>query len=326
MPYISNKTIEEVKNIDLLTYLRKENPFDLVPQGKGEYRLKSHDSLKISNGLWHWFSRGIGGKSALDYLVKVEGLSFMDAIKKLSGDQADLTTASPPAKRPAEKEKRTLILPSKHENADRVFQYLTRDRSIDPEIVKRLIQTEAIYESRYTEPKSKVAYVNAVFTGRDEQGAVRQASIRGIDSRYKGEAAGSDKSYSFSVSPEKSDTVHIYESAVDLMSYLTLLKGHGKQVYKDHHISLAGIYKPKQDAVRHLPLALKRFLEINPSVRKAILHLDNDPPGRLSAAALIGILTKAGIIAIDSPPGTGKDVNDYLRREIRHKQMECRTR
>ena len=44
------------------------------------YCTKTHDSLRISNGKWCWFSRGIGGASALDYLIKVNGYSFMEAM------------------------------------------------------------------------------------------------------------------------------------------------------------------------------------------------------------------------------------------------------
>ncbi len=36
------------------------------------YCTKEHDSLKISNGKWYWWSRGFGGVSALDYLIKVK--------------------------------------------------------------------------------------------------------------------------------------------------------------------------------------------------------------------------------------------------------------
>ena len=33
--------------------------------------------LKISNGKWCWNSRGIGGRTALDYLIKVRGMDFV---------------------------------------------------------------------------------------------------------------------------------------------------------------------------------------------------------------------------------------------------------
>lgn len=41
-------------------------PDELVPFSKDTFVTKEHDSLKISNGFWYWFSKGIGGKSALD--------------------------------------------------------------------------------------------------------------------------------------------------------------------------------------------------------------------------------------------------------------------
>ena len=71
MPYILPDLIAQVKQIDLLTYLQTYDPDELVSVGGNEYCTKSHDSLRISNNLWCWHSRGIGGKSALDYLIKV---------------------------------------------------------------------------------------------------------------------------------------------------------------------------------------------------------------------------------------------------------------
>ena len=40
--------------------------------------------MKISNGKWNWFSRKIGGKTALDYLIKVQGFSFTQAVEALA--------------------------------------------------------------------------------------------------------------------------------------------------------------------------------------------------------------------------------------------------
>ena len=48
---------------------------------RGEYQLAEHDSFKINaeSSLWHWKSRDIGGKSALNYLIYVEGVPFVEA-------------------------------------------------------------------------------------------------------------------------------------------------------------------------------------------------------------------------------------------------------
>lgn len=41
--------------------------------------IKEPLNFHISNGLWHWQSCGIGGRSALDFLIKVDGYNFLGA-------------------------------------------------------------------------------------------------------------------------------------------------------------------------------------------------------------------------------------------------------
>ena len=70
-----------------LTYLRDCEPSNLVKvKGtKNVYCTAEHDSLKISNGKGYWWSRGFGGVSALDYLMKVRGFGFVESIEILTG-------------------------------------------------------------------------------------------------------------------------------------------------------------------------------------------------------------------------------------------------
>lgn len=68
MAYIEPELVAKAKEMDLLTYLKNYEPGQLVKLLGGEYCTKEHDSLKISNGKWCWWSRGIGGRSALDWL------------------------------------------------------------------------------------------------------------------------------------------------------------------------------------------------------------------------------------------------------------------
>ena len=70
MPYYDSEAIERARQVDLLTYLQTCEPQELVHVSGNVYCTKTHDSLRISNGKWCWFSRGIGGYSALDYLLK----------------------------------------------------------------------------------------------------------------------------------------------------------------------------------------------------------------------------------------------------------------
>ena len=67
-----------------------------MKEGTG-YHTLTHDSLKISNGMWHWFSRGIGGKTALDYLIHVKGMEFVPAVQVLTGIWDKMSQIKSPA-------------------------------------------------------------------------------------------------------------------------------------------------------------------------------------------------------------------------------------
>lgn len=71
--------IEQARQIDLLSYLQRYEPSNLKRVAGNVYCTREHDSLKISNGKWYWWSRGFGGYSALDYLMKVRELGFVEA-------------------------------------------------------------------------------------------------------------------------------------------------------------------------------------------------------------------------------------------------------
>lgn len=88
MPYISKEDLEQARRIDLLTYLKTCEPNELVSMGHEKYKLKSHDSLKLSNGKWFWWSQNIGGSTALDYLIRVKGIALPQAVLLLSKECA----------------------------------------------------------------------------------------------------------------------------------------------------------------------------------------------------------------------------------------------
>ncbi|AHF09018.1 MULTISPECIES: DUF3991 and TOPRIM domain-containing protein [Dehalobacter] len=315
MPYVTPEQIERAKQMDLLTYLQYYEPQELVHFSGNVYRTRSHDSLKISNGKWCWWSRGIGGRSALDYLVKVRGLSLPEAVVQIGGQTAALLPV--PSKEPASAGPRKLLLPEKNENNDRVIVYLA-GRGIKRDIIDYCIQTKRLYESR--------CYHNAVFVGFDSQGVPRYASLRGTSRRrFMGEANGSDKRLSFSIpARDNSSKLHLFESAVDLMSYCTLELLSGREWRQDFCLSLAGIYKPKQDISEStLPAALTQFLKDFPQISEIALHLDNDAAGRLAAKTIQTILPSHYIV-FDEPPERGKDYNEYLRSTLKIRRIQER--
>ena len=79
MPYIPPEMVEKAREMDLLTYLKSYEPQELVHFGGNTYCTREHDSLKISNGKWYWFSRRIDGYSAPNYL-KQGNLTLLEKV------------------------------------------------------------------------------------------------------------------------------------------------------------------------------------------------------------------------------------------------------
>ena len=293
--------IEQARQIDLLSYLQRYEPGNLKRVAGNVYCTREHDSLKISNGKWYWWSRGFGGFSALDYLMKVRELGFVEAVQTLTGDMGDWKPPPPAVKKD---EPKVLLLPPKNEDSDRVLQYLF-GRGIDYAIVQDCIADGTIYES--------ADYHNAVFIGKDESGTPKYAACRGTMGSFKRDASGSDKRYSFRLlAKEPTDAVHLFEAAIDLLSYATYLKCEGKDYKAENLLSLSGVYQPKNELKESkIPVALTTFLKANPQIKTIFLHLDKDKAGRLCTAALKELLQKDYRI-VDEPPPIGKDFNDFL--------------
>ena len=301
MPFIPPETIERARQMDLLTYLQTFEPDELVHIGGNHYCTREHDSLKISNGKWYWFSRGFGGYNALDYLIKVKEIPFMEAVERIAGQTAYLAPTRVDSPKP--KRERILLLPKSYRWATNAYNYL-RSRGIDGDLIDYCIQTGRLYES--------MPYHNVVFIGLDKYNKPRYANLRGINSDFVGEATGSDKRFSFSIPAQNSTTLHLFESAIDLLSYATLVKQKGGYWQQDHLVSLAGVYKPKENLQESsLPLTLKRYLSEYPNIQRIALRLDNDKAGGYMAKALVELLSDKYEVSVQPPP-CGKDYNDYL--------------
>lgn len=295
MEFYTEEQVRQAKAVDLLSYLQSASPSELVRISGSTWCLKDHDSLHISNGKWYWFSRGFGGVSAVDFLVKVRGFSFMEAVSAVLGSGAY------PVSKKKEPSERRLLLPPKGETSDQVMKYL-QQRAIDPEIIRYCLERNYLYESAEGR--------NAVFVGYDESGKPRCAAIRSMISDYKGDATGSDKRYSFQIKGVQGNQhLHVFESAIDLLSYATLIRQKGFDWTKDSLLSLAGVYIVKRDNV--VPKALEHFLETCPDVKTIHLHLDNDTVGQGAAKGIVKGLREQYQVWNQSPP-KGKDVNEYL--------------
>lgn len=310
MGYVTPEQIAKAKEFDLLTYLQRFEPRELVRVGGNTWCTREHDSLKISNGKWHWFSRGIGGRSALDYLIKVKGFPFTRAVEELSGRAAE----TPPvfhATKPKPTEE--FVLPELNNSTDTVVKYLT-GRGIHPNILDYCLSNKLLFETK--------KYHNALFAGYDGKGEIKYAALRGTAGDFKGEVYGSDKRYSFSVAENTgAASVHLFESAIDLLSYATLMKMRGRDWQYDNLLSLGGVCRNMREGT--LPIALGQYLKNRPSTGTVFLHLDDDETGRIAAAEITRCL-EGRCEVVNQPPSRGKDVNELLQirlGQIREKEV-----
>ena len=197
---------------------------------------------------------------------------------------------------------KVFALPERNTNSDRVRRYLW-DRGISAEVTDFCVGKGLLYESK--------EYHNAVFVGYDQERKARYAALRGTWGSFKGEVPGSDKRYSFSIPAEgRSEELHLFESAIDLLSYCTLCQMFGRDWQKEQLLSLGGVVQKRTE--KTLPAALEHFLSGHPETKKVFLHLDNDEAGR---RAVLDITEKlqGPYEVLDAAPRGGKDVNDLLR-------------
>lgn len=303
MAYIPPELVAEARQVDLLTYLKNYEPYELVEVCRNTYTTKSHDSLKISNGLWYWFTKGVGGKSAIDYLIKVRNYTFINAVQTVLGN---IKIQAPIQYRQQEKNKeKHLKIPIKAVNNDRAINYLL-SRGIDKDIINYCVKNKLLYQEEKTN--------NVVFIGYNNDNIPSYAFCRATNQeRFMREATGSNKRYSFKIKADKENNiVHLFESSIDLLSYATLLNLENKNWRAENLLSLGGIYSSKYDVEKtKIPVSLTEFLEKNPNVNEIHLHLDRDLAGRNASSFFQKVLSEKYKIFDDTIP-FGKDVNEYL--------------
>lgn len=298
--FIRKNVLEKVRTLSAFDYLRNYAPDLLVKNGRTDYYHRDHDSLHFSNGKWYWWSQGKGGTSALDYLIIVEGYEFKDACNYLSdlmNVSAPVTTYYHP------KPTKSFELPVKDKNNDLVIHYLCEVRKIDKGIVEDFISKGLIYQS--------ANFKNTVFVGYDGNKPA-YAFKRSIFKNFKLDHAGSNKAFSFNYTNTNSSELHVFEAAIDLLSYMTLLKMDEMDYTEFNYLSLAGASdKIASKSEADIPIALKAYLERNPNIKTIVFHLDNDEVGIGATSKIISVLNSK-YQYIDEHPTSYKDVNDEL--------------
>ena len=297
---VTPEQIARAKEINIEDYILSHEPNNVKRSGRTLY-LKDHDSLRISNGLWKWESRGIGGKNVIDYLIKVRGYDFVDAVRCLAGeDYTAVADRSPPKSKPPP-ERKAFSMPRRNRDNERVIEYL-ESRGIVRDIILDCIKRGMLYET--------ATWHNCCFIGRDEHSKAKFAAMRGTaddtdtaDS-FKCDADGSNKRFGFCLPPDnpQCNTVFVFESPIDLLSFDTLRKL-GHIVAQDGwRLSLGGT------AMAALTHFIDRHKFSNP-IAHCVVCTDRDMAGNLAFSEIAEKLT----IKVSRLIPVGKDWNETLQ-------------
>jgi len=280
---MDKELILKARRANIEIYLKSKGEI-LLKEGR-QYRVKRHHGLVISENKWYSHILSKGGNT-LDYLVEIEGMDFKKAVQILIKEGTGIVLPNKPSGI------KTVSIPERNQNDKRALAYLIKTRGIKAEIIIPLLREGRIYESAGTH--------NCIFTGVDDANSVRYVLQRSTfqGSSLKFESEGSDKRYSFSLAG-KSDVVCIFESPIDLLSYLAIRNE--AMTLKPHMLSLGGV----------ADIALDAYLKRMPDIRRLIFCLDNDKAGNEACELFSKKYSGLGLKAYRHLP-EGKDWNEQL--------------
>ena len=271
--------IDKANAVDLEKFLRAQGE-TLVRSGK-EYRWKAHDSLTVCGNKWFRHSQSKGG-FPVDFVMEFYGKSFPEAVQMLTGEPGEAQPEADPAPSPA------FRLPLRNVTNANILNYLTQERKLSPSLVNFFIAAGDIYEDS--------SHHNVVFVGRDADGHPRYASSRGINEKFRQDAAGAEKAFGFAHRGTDKQLL-VFEAPIDLLSFIELFPKNWQQ---HNYLSLGGVSGK----------ALRQFLSERPDVERVFLCLDADKAGEDACKRLAALLPDTVSVTRIQP--CMKDWNDVL--------------
>ena len=271
--------IDKANAVDLEKFLRAQGE-TLVRSGK-EYRWKAHDSLTVCGNKWFRHSQSKGGLP-VDFVMEFYGKSFPEAVQMLTGEPGEVQPEADPAPSPA------FRLPLRNVTNANILNYLTQERKLSPSLVNFFIAAGDIYEDS--------SHHNVVFVGRDADGHPRYASSRGINEKFRQNAAGAEKAFGFAHRGTDKQLL-VFEASIDLLSFIELFPKNWQQ---HNYLSLGGVSGK----------ALRQFLSERPDVERVFLCLDADKAGEDACKRLAALLPDSVSVTRIQP--CMKDWNDVL--------------
>ena len=271
--------IDKANAVDLEKFLRAQGE-TLVRSGK-EYRWKAHDSLTVCGNKWFRHSQSKGGLP-VDFVMEFYGKSFPEAVQMLTGEPGEVQPEADPAPSPA------FRLPLRNVTNANILNYLTQERKLSPSLVNFFIAAGDIYEDS--------SHHNVVFVGRDADGHPRYASSRGIQEKFRQDAAGAEKAFGFAHRGTDKQLL-VFEAPIDLLSFIELFPKNWQQ---HNYLSLGGVSGK----------ALRQLLSERPDVERVFLCLNADKAGEDACKRLAALLPDTMSATRIQP--CMKDWNDVL--------------
>ncbi|MBE5898241.1 MAG: DUF3991 domain-containing protein [Lachnospiraceae bacterium] len=196
------------------------------------YSLKEMDSIRIYNDkTFYRFSgksnKGATGGTVIDFMLEYCGyddvpscIEFLLEFQNLYFERKEIQTINTTNKTSdTVSEVSGIELPEKNNDYKRAFAYLIKTRGISQDVVQYFVDNKLLYED--------IEHHNLVFLGYDKDKKLKYATKHGTnsyhDKAYRGDVEGSDKDhYGVSLHNSENGVVHIFESVIDMMSYITM--------------------------------------------------------------------------------------------------------
>ena len=265
--YFSLEQMEIARRTNLVELLRTQGE-PLKPSGSEYEWLYRGQKVTIRRNLWYHQYEQVGG-DALAFVRNFMGKTYVEAVEYL------LQYNGEPLPEHSRQEREPFALPAAHDNMNRVFAYLVKQRGINREVVYAFVHKKMIYES--------ARHHNSVFVGYDKDGVPRHAHKRSTatEGNYKCNAVGSQPEYSFHWNGT-SEKLFLFEAPIDLLSYITL----HPEGWRAHSYAAACSVSDR---------VLFQVLKDNPNIRCVYICFDSDEPGQAAAQRISDRLFIRGI-------------------------------
>lgn len=245
---------ERVKEIDIIGYLEEYHP-TLILYKNYEHISPSHDSLKFYKNRYHQFSRSEGG-DLVDYLHKFGDMSKAEIKAELESTDYGCGIVRTHTKKEAKK----LKVPKRCDvNLPVVKRYL-EERGIDAAVINDFINEGLLYAD---------VFKNCIFCNEGKIYILRATSKDAVLPKTTSVLAENNY-FLHNYGGEFADKIYVFESAIDLMSFLDYNQEPG------YYVAMAGL---KDGALEKVEVKLNGNND-----KEIVLCVDWDKAGEAFAA------------------------------------------